>query len=186
MRRLPFVLAAFLVGAPLVAGACSTPAPIPAGAWVLTFNHSGPTCQLMTHNDNVGMIDASSAGTLVTDGVSGASVTCTVKGSGTFSVDGEVLANGSNLRVVIPSITSMATPMAPVMGTVSYISPMTQNIFTSPQGNCNFYFSDPKETVSAGTIFVSFDCPEVDNGMQMCSITGGHIKVTSCTGTPSA
>jgi len=165
-------------------GCASPPAPIPTGAWSVQFVRSDPTCVINNHNTTVGMVDATGATQVVTDGVKGAEVICSVLKTGNgFNIDGHVLNGGSNLSIQVNGLTPGATTMAPVQGIASYISSATQNVFTSPASKlCNFYFTDPKQTVTPGNVFVSFDCPEVDNGMQKCGISAGIIKMSNCDG----
>jgi hypothetical protein len=174
----------FVLGSYLAVGCASPPAPIPTGAWSVQFVHGDATCVINNHNTVVGMIDVSGATAVVTDGVKGAEVICSVKKNGNgFDIDGHVLNGGSNLSIQVNGLTPGATMMAPVQGVASYISSSTQNVFTSPTTNpCNFYIVPDKEGVTPGNVFVSFDCPDVENGMQHCAINAGVIKMANCDG----
>jgi hypothetical protein len=190
MRLLAFVTAA-LVPTSLCAfamlGGCADPAaPLPEGGWSLTFAHgTSPTCDISTHNGAVGTVIASGTTKLVTDGVDGASVQCSVTAaSGGFKVaNAYVYSKGSSVRITIDNITKDATQDAPATGSVAYVSSQTQNIFQSTAAKpCNFYFLDPAEGVSAGNLWVAFSCEDVAYETQDCAINSGYIKVINCDG----
>jgi hypothetical protein len=171
----------------LLSGCNDDAAPLPQGAWSLNFVDTGVTCDIKSHNGIVGKIGPSGQTTLVTDGVGGAEVTCSVvQTSSGFKVDAHVLSAGSNLHIALDNITKDATQTAPALGSVGYISPDTQNAFGSTaESPCNFYFLDPAEGVSPGNLWVAFDCPSVFYESQTCQIKAGYMKVVNCDGAVS-
>ena len=75
------------------------------------------------------------------------------------------------LSIRIPGITAGASMGAPVTGVVEFSAPATENDPYNGEA-CNFYFSSPSEGVSAGRIWVTFDCPTVTDAESpsTCSI----------------
>jgi len=181
------VLAGF--GLTLGAFGCSTPvAPIPAGAWSITFSHGTMNCNIGAHNAGVGIVSQDGATTLVTDGISDADVSCTVKPAGSaFDVEGQALKGGENLAISVKNLSKAATKDAPVQGVVGYVSPTTADTFTSPAASpCNFYFLDgTKESIAAGAIWVAFECPQIADPNNICALSG-YAKFQNCDGTPPA
>ncbi len=168
---------------------CSDPvAPIPEGGWSLAFQHTSATCNIQAHNSGVGQVSQDGQTVLATDGIDNASVTCTVKAAsgGTFDVQGSALKNGLSLGLTVKGLSKSATKDAPVMGIVSYVSPTTADIFTSPQdAPCEFYFIDgTKESIAAGNVWVAFNCPKIADTNNVCSLTG-YAKFQNCDGTPT-
>jgi hypothetical protein len=168
----------------LTSGCDDAPAPLPQGGWALTFTSAGGTCNINSHNASVGEVSISDAKKLVQQGQSGADVACAVNAvTGGFSVEANASAGGASLTITIPAISSTADSTAPVPGSLAFISSQTQNVFATPTSTpCNFYFSDPAEGVSAGAIWVAFDCPKVVYQTHECGISTGFAKFVNCDG----
>ncbi|MFO0616244.1 MAG: hypothetical protein U0414_26860 [Polyangiaceae bacterium] len=188
MRRLHTASGLMVFSAALaiaVTGGCDdAPAPLPQGGWSLTFTSAGGTCNINSHNASVGEVSQSTATKLVQQGQNSADVTCAVTPvTGGFSVEGNASSGGASLSITIPAISSAAVFGSGVPGSLAFISTKTQNVFASPTSTpCNFYFSDPAEGVSAGAIWVAFDCPKVVYNSHECGISTGFAKFVNCDG----
>ena len=68
---------------------------------------------------------------------------------------------------------------SPAVGSVSYSSQHTaENVYG---GTCNFYFTPmTDETVTAGRIWVSFQCDALVSGMSTCPIKQGYAIFENC------
>ena len=166
---------------------CSDPVvPLPAGAWAVTFTHSGASCNIQPHNAGVGTVATDGTPTLVNDGANGANVDCLVKPAGSvFTIDSSAQAGSSNLAITVKGMRKDATEDNPVDGTVQFISEKTANVFAStPDKPCKFFFVEgSKETIAAGAVWVSFTCDAVDFGIQECALSG-IAKFQNCEGVP--
>lgn len=169
-----------LTSALLAAGCGSSDPPIGQGAWLASVGFVPGTCSLSGHNGSVGEVSASTKTEVVTDGVDGASVTCSVTGSSEFSVEGDVSRGANRLRVEVSGLSSAATIDAPVKGSVSIQTPNTVNEYSS--SSCNFYFESEKQEVAAGRAWVSFECPAIQHlsTRSTCKITHGVILLENC------
>src|SRR5262245_25765817 len=80
------------------AGGGITPA---QGAFSLSFLDPGANCAIASHTIMVGEVDGQMANVLVTDGVSGADINCSVvdTGQGNFAVSATILYEGRFLEV---------------------------------------------------------------------------------------
>src|SRR4051812_42322891 len=66
------------------------PLPIADAAWTLNLLQDNPIeCMLASHTSSVGSVTADMRITVVPNGDASASINCTVKGSGSFSVDAQ-------------------------------------------------------------------------------------------------
>lgn len=177
------------LGISLSAIGCSEPvAPIPAGGWATTFTHTAVTCMINAHNNGIGQVSQDGKPVLVSDGIANANIKCTVNPkSGAFDVQAQALQNGKSLTISVKGISKTATQTAPATGTVSYVSTETADVFTSPgEAPCDFYFVEgTKETISAGSIWVAFDCKKIADQNNTCGISG-YAKFENCDGTPPA
>lgn len=161
---------------------CADPVPqVPDGAWFVSTIQDDPTaCHIAAHNDQVGDVNASERLAVETDGLKGAQISCTVSGSGTYSVNALATKDGSTLNIVIPKITAKATQDSPAAGAVTYQSPKTVATYS---GSCNFYFTpNTPETVAEGKIWVSFSCDGLVAGesMSTCPVKQGYAIFESC------
>src|SRR5262249_31752776 len=125
--------------------------------------------------------------TVVVDGEGGANVSCSVTGSGSFNVSAEARQNTAPLRVLsisIPSIAPGVSKTQPVAGTVSFADSDTAgNAYVSDStAPCNFYFVNSQQTVAAGRVWVSFNCPTVLNGADKCAIGESYALFEDCEG----
>lgn len=110
-------------------------------------------------------------------------MSCSVTAStGGFKVEANALLDGASLTMTIPAISKDATSTAPVTGSIAFISTKTQNVYQSVKQPCNFYFVDPAEGVSAGAIWVAFDCPSIEYQDHECGISTGFAKFVNCDG----
>ncbi|HVY48629.1 MAG TPA: hypothetical protein VHB21_22230 [Minicystis sp.] len=165
-----------------VAGCSDTPPPPPKGGYSVEFSPgTAGMCNLQPHNGDVGMVSGTSASGVVANGDSGAEITCTVSGSGTFAVDASAAASGNALTVHIPKIDTKATATNPAHGTASFASPNTSGIaYASPADKpCDFWF-EGSQTVASGKIWASFSCDDVSDGMHDCALPTGVIVFENC------
>lgn len=157
---------------------CSDPVPpIPEGGFEVQFqNPGGGQCNINSHNVKMGIVNAAARSELIADG-NGASVSCGVSAS---SISASAFQNPNSLTIDVGSITPEATIDAPATGVLSYASGTTAGVFVSPpETPCNFYFEDG-QTIQAGDVWVSFDCPTVTSEGQDCRILKGFAAFTNC------
>lgn len=177
LALLPLPALAFAAG-------CSDPVPpSPNAAWSVSFIDPGLDCAIKGHNEQVGQVDSHKKPTVVTDGIDGAEVQCTVKGDGTYSVDGRARHKGRALSVKIASISSSATEEAPAAGIVSYSSANTAGdpYVSPPDTPCQFYFvKGSNEGVAKGKVWAAFKCPLVESEGSLCEITQGYVLFENC------
>ncbi len=180
MRFFAFALVAAAI--PVLAAGCSDPVPETAdAAWYVSTTQTS-TCKIAGHQTSLGEVNATQKISVVTDGVMGNSVSCSVTGSGTFAVDATAAntTQGVQLQIFIPAITPSATKDNPAKGSVSYLSPKTATTYAG--GSCDFFFINKPETVAAGKIWVAFTCDEITAGsaMSTCAIVEGYALFESC------
>src|SRR5262245_30252621 len=111
------------------AASCSDPvAPTARGGWTVAFTDPGVECNVRTHSSQVGDINKN---VKAVDGEGGATITCSVDGSGSFNVDAEARQSPPlrSLHILIPSISPGATKDNPATGTVSFADSDTQNAY---------------------------------------------------------
>ena len=152
-------------------------------AWTLTLQ-SGPTCIIATNTGDMGTLTESLITSRATDGIGGASVQCSVVGSGSgpYSVTALARQGQYTLDVSIASISTTASQTSPAVGSITYESVATAVPYSSD--DCDFYFAaGTPETAAAGKIWMSFSCAEVTNGpsMSSCSLTEGIAAFEDCT-----
>lgn len=178
--------ATFALGSAALAGVagCSDPVPpTPQGAFQATFISDSSACGIAGHNTAIGAVTSSTKDKVLVSGIDGAEISCTVSGSGTFSVQGKITQGGQGLEINIPKITAAASKENPVTGSVNYASTKTSGtVFSSTTDTpCNFYFSDNHEGVASGRVWITFDCPKVIQGtMKTCKIGPGFAIFENC------
>jgi hypothetical protein len=163
---------------------CSDPVlPTPQGAFQVSFVRPGQDCSIAGHNSNVGQVDAQTRTDVVIDGQNDASVSCTVSGSSSFSVEGTVSQNAKSLQIVIDSISPSATIDNPAKGRVGFASPNTVKTYVGDKDHpCDFYFKNKSETVASGKIWVAFRCPDViAEGQDTCALNESYVILENCT-----
>ena len=137
------------------------------------------------HNAQVGNVDFQKASSFEIDGLDGAQVYCKVAGDGSFYVDAFIKGKGAQISVEIPSITEEATKTNPVTGTVRYLSSTTVKAYTSPSSDpCKFFLINDKQQINQGSLFISFQCPSLDNGETSppseCATGEGRLALQNC------
>jgi hypothetical protein len=157
------------------------PLPVPAGAFYLELRDSGADCNLVTHEARVGVIGNSGSPELVTSGIDGTDVTCSVTGEGSFEVKATVDA-APFVQITVNGFSKSATEDAPVQGTLSYASSDTGGD-TYSSSSCNFWLGSDDQTVAAGKVWLSFQCDAVGSEGNTCEIFEGYLAVENCTGT---
>ncbi len=172
---------------PLLGFGCSDPAPpTPRGAFTLNFADPGASCTIRGHRAYLGEVNEIEKTRVVADGESSAKVSCSVSGSGTFSV----YANARNAQTAqevtinIAAITPGATEDAPATGSVAFNSAESSGkVFVSdPKDPCRFWFEpDSDQGVDAGKIWVAFYCPTMKSDQNSgCRIVNGIAAFDSC------
>jgi hypothetical protein len=178
-----FVLLGILGGVATAGCGDSTPQS-PQGAYDVHFS-GGPSCPIGSSVEaKVGDINDSVRSAVVVDSVDGTTVSCAVKGTGTFNVSGQIQKGGDNLDIEIDALPAGATKAAPAKGRVSFSSPQTVKPYNGDSAHlCNFYFlPGTKETVASGKVWLAFQCDQVVGEMnQTCSISESYAIFENCT-----
>jgi hypothetical protein len=134
---------------------------------------------LASHTSSVGSVTADTKVAVVLNGDAGASVTCTVAGSGPFSVNAQASQNDKSLSISIPSIAPSASQQAPAMGQLAYSSAKTAG--NPYSGACALWFTaSTPETVAPGKVWLTFACPALVSGMSTCPIQQGYALFENC------
>lgn len=106
----------------------------------------------------------SSAGDRFIDGESGATIKCSVKGSGPFTFSGTIqaLSNPENDRVTL-SISNWTINADKMTGTatISVNTPQLGGTFTSPPGGCTLTVFN--QQVKPGSVWATAYCPTVND-----------------------
>ncbi|MCC6555235.1 MAG: hypothetical protein IT372_19910 [Polyangiaceae bacterium] len=186
LARLGFVPVLGL--APLLSFGCSDPVPAtPRGAWVVSFESpSFESCPITSHNATMGEVSDSQRKTVLVDGEGGATVQCSVSGSGSFSVTAFAASTETQVgfSMAIKGISSSATLDAPATGSISFSSPTTSGeaVSSLTENPCIFYFvPNTQEGVAEGKIWVAFQCPamRIDTA-DGCRIKQGYAVFENC------
>lgn len=191
-RRTLHIAAAFgLAGlvAPVFTGCGSPPVITPEGAWSVSFIDSGPDCTIAGHNTIIGNVTKDKVGDTIADGETldgtesspEVDVYCTVEelDGGDFYVDAGASISGTVLGIIVNELSPDATKDNPSKGSVNYLSPNTADFMNSAE--CNFYFSDgTPQTVEAGKVFLTFECPALGGDAGTCTITPGYADFEKC------
>jgi hypothetical protein len=153
------------------------------GAFTLTTIQDDPlACMIAGHTASVGAIDAATRTMVVTDGMGGSHVTCSVAGTSSFAVHGtldDTGNSGSYFEILIPDIAPGASQGAPASGTLSFSAPWTAG--NPYSGSCDFYFTTgTQETVDAGKVWVTFECAAVTSGGSTCPVKIGYAIFENC------
>lgn len=157
---------------------------VPKAAWAVAFEDAGPDCQVGSENRQVGQITSDAVTSLVTDGESEATVSCTVADTGSgFQVSALASQQGVALTFLIGSLPATATKDAPATGSVSYASPNTGSAFTS--ADCDFYFTaGTPQGVKEGEVWLTFECPQIAAAVDnVCAIGIGYAAFEGCSTT---
>jgi hypothetical protein len=179
-----FALIAFSAAALAALAGCSDPVPqTPDAAWMVNTVHDNPNCLIQDTTKSFGMVTSAGPrpGMVETDGINMAMINCSVSGTTSFAVDASTQTTqdgGSSLQIIIASISKSATMAMPAVGEVSYQSDKTVANYGSHA--CNFYFEGSAEGVSAGKIWVSFQCPALMGGMSTCQLSQGYAIFENC------
>lgn len=174
MRLSPFLACLPLVA--FAAGCGDSVPPTPKGAWAVTFMDDGPNgsqgCPITGHNAKVGEVTDTTKATLLQDGQEGADITCTVKGTSSFTVNARAQQGATNLEVSISGLTGGATEANPIKGQLAFASGNTVDTFqTTSEAPCNFYMTKPNQGVAAGRVWLAFDCPAVQvDAQSVCQL----------------
>ncbi|KYF64664.1 hypothetical protein BE11_49245 [Sorangium cellulosum] len=184
LARLGFVpVLGFL---PLLGFGCSDPAPpTPRGAFSMNFADPGASCNAAGHLATLGDVTAAQRVRVLTDGEEGATIDCSVTGSGTFKVSAHAVnpATAAEIRVNIPAITPAATQEMPATGSISFSSAKTggEPFVSDPADPCQFWFvPESEQGVNAGEIWVVFECPAMLNDGYSCELRRGALAFDGC------
>ncbi|WP_437955646.1 hypothetical protein WME76_29630 [Sorangium sp. So ce119] len=184
LARLGFVpVLGFL---PLLGFGCSDPAPpTPRGAFSMNFVDPGASCNAGNHSAMLGDVTAARRLRVLTDGEEGATIDCSVTGSGTFKVSAQARnpATAAEIRVNIPAITPAATEEMPATGSISFSSVKTggETFVSDPAAPCEFWFvPESEQGVNAGEIWVVFECLAMLNDGYSCELRRGALAFDGC------
>lgn len=167
---------------------CSDPvAPASEGAWVVTFSSTatqGKACGISTHNSNVGGVTATRIDALEKDTIRGANVFCRVGvNGGGFKIEGYNELGTSALQVVVDELKAGVKAGSGSPGKIAYRSAQTAATYTSPDATpCEFYFVGDSQEVAEGRVWMTFNCPIVEDvgGNSSCGIQQGTIAFQNC------
>jgi hypothetical protein len=168
-----------------LAGCSDPPLVIPDGAFtVSTIQDMPQLCMIAGHTAKIGDINDSQRKTVVANAEDGAIVSCAVSGTSDFTVTANIVQGDKSLSIGIASIKPGATLASPASGTIGYSSVNTAgNVYG---GKCNYYFTpNTDETVASGRIWVSFQCPALQQGMSTCPIQQGYAIFENCSTIPA-
>ncbi len=180
-----FAVVAFSAAALAALSGCSSPVPAtPDAAWEVNMTNNGGTCQISNSTRSLGVLTDADIETRITDGVMGATISCSVVGTGTgpFAIEAELLQGADSLDISIPAISAGATKTAPALGTIQYESDATVVAY---QGTCNFYFATgTKEGVNATGIYVAFTCGGITDAQSSpastCPVLESYALFENC------
>ncbi len=172
----------------LLSGCGSSSAPPADGAWFVSLVSDTGQCNLADIMSKTGSVTDQSKQSTIENAMSNVTIECSVtQGTGNsfaVSATGEdpTASTGSNLTLNIASLSPSATQANPATGTVTFSSPQTVNDeFAS--SSCNFYFSSKSEGVALGQVWVTFDCPMLENRtgtMSVCDLKQGFAIFENC------
>jgi len=173
-------------------GCGDDPPPPPQGAFSVTFIDDGPEgsegCALKGHNTQVGKVTSTTKDHLLKTNEEGAEIECSVTGSGSFTIDGNIFQGAAYLSVTLSGLKSRAnggpTLEAPFGGTVAYSSPDTAaETYSTAETPCNFYFGEgTNQDVAAGRVWMTFNCPELVRDTSKCELGDSYVIFENCGG----
>jgi hypothetical protein len=186
MRFAPIALYATAL-APLIG--CSSPVPAaPDAAYTVNMSSAGGECNMMISTAMLGVVDNNAPTMRVTDqmmlmgGV--AHVTCTVKTSASGSgldVTGTAQSGYNSLAITVTDLSGSSTAMAPAAGSITFLSPATQQAFS---GACNFFIDGKEAPPTAGKVWTSFTCngisPGPENPPVSCPVNESYALFENC------
>jgi hypothetical protein len=158
----------------------------------VTFLDSGPEgsqgCEVTGHNATLGDVTPTTKDKLLKNNVEGAEVDCSVTGSGSYNLDLSAFQGSNGLFISVgglkPRGSGGPTKEAPAPGTVSFHSATTVLEVYSSNEPCNFFFADESnQDVAAGRVWLSFNCPVIQQGSSLCEIGDSYAIFENCTGT---
>ncbi|AUX45991.1 hypothetical protein SOCE26_074940 [Sorangium cellulosum] len=168
----------------LSVGCGDDPPPPPRGAFRMNFADPGGDCSTAGHLAELGSVTGTHKDQVLADGEEDVTVSCTVSGSGSFSVSARATnaKTAASITVSIGSIAPDATQDAPATGSVNFSSVQTAgDTFVASPEPCNFWFiPESGQGVDAGKIWVAFECPAVRNEGQVCQIRNGFLAFDNC------
>jgi len=185
-----FFSVAFPVAALATLAGCSDPPPpAPEAAWTINLQPSAADSSLCRlgdgHAAGIGKISENKRDQLLSNGIDGAEITCSVIGDKTFKVAADAAQGDAHITIDINQIAATATAEMPATGTLSYASDKTaRSQYTALADKpCQFYFvPDSGEGVSPGTIWFAFRCPTVVDAStaSTCQISQGYASFANC------
>ena len=173
----------------LLSMGCSDPAPTPAAVGLYVSIHPPNTeipnsnCPSFGQSDignpppNTNPIDP---GTRITDGSGGIDVSCTVKGSKTFSISANIADGPEKFR-----ISGGTLDTATGMGTfnVALFTPYTNDLASEADRPCTFDISDAPLEATPGNLFARFYCPAIwnrENATHTACAADGMVVLEFC------
>lgn len=165
--------------------ACSDPALPPSdGAWRASFQSPTAKCTIASHNAMVGDVGENTRTSVVSDGVDGATLSCTVaKTADGYSVQASASRKGNTLSIAVASLDPGATEANPSKGRVAFTSVTSQkSYYGDAEHPCDFYFApNTKQSVASGKVWVTFSCPTLigENDVE-CAMGRSYALFENC------
>jgi hypothetical protein len=169
----------------LSVAACSDPV-LPPSEGAFAFSFQQPSgCSISNHNPTFGEISYDDVNHFEIDGLDGAEIYCQVSGEGNYYVDAFISGKGRQISIEIKSLSESNEKTSPAEGTVTYNSLETTKTYSSPsEEKCIFYLSHAKQQVTKGALFITFECPSLDNletnPHSECATGVGWIGLQNC------
>ena len=145
----------------------------PQGAVRINFEGTatgGKVCNIATHTMTFGSV-SSSQRSLITAGEDGSAISCSVgEEADAFAVDITFQQGSDRFTLRSQSLPSDASQGNPAPASVSFTSEMTVKPFISlPAEPCNLYFASADQSVAAGSLWASLQCPVIENASSASS-----------------
>ena len=169
----------------LSVAACSDPVLPPSeGAFAFPFQQPSG-CSIQNHNPSFGEVSYDKVSNFEIDGVNGAEIYCQVSGEGPYYVDAFVKGKSRTITIEVKALSESNEKTSPAEGSVTYVSVETTKKYSSPsEEKCLFYLSHAKQQVNKGALFITFECPSLDNletnPHSECASGVGWIALQNC------
>jgi hypothetical protein len=116
-------------------------------------------------------------GVRIIDGEDNSKISCTVKGSGTFSVAASIQYGSLGFTILGGSVTAGGTGTA----TVTLYTPETAPALQSPSGTpCTLSVMTPPFQAQSGSMWGEFRCPTLETTPSTACSANGIIVIENC------
>ena len=148
--------------------------------WINVHPQVGSTdaCHIPAHNAQIGANPptGTSPGDRVIDGQAYAQVSCTVSGSGSFTVSGSISQGPTSFQIDGTVNGTSGT------GTAGEYDPQSAQSLVSDPGDCTITVTAPQE-IASGRIWASFECNSFSNPSvpkTTACASSGHFVFDNC------